>query len=391
MTRELVVLDYGALAAAAAAPASASAARVLDEVGLAYSSREDGLGVLAVSGVPGFSSARRRLLPLARELAGLGADALQELERPEADFQFGWSHGREKLERTGLPDTAKGSFYANPFHSAPGGVPASAGPNVWPSQRLPALEPCFKELSAAMAETAALVARLCDAYLARQRGLRGEAQTAADAPPPSLEATVRTSASAKGRLLYYFPRDASVAAPDPPVAAPAPSVAWCGKHCDHGSLTCLTKALYFDEASGRDVTAAVEDALTIEAGSAEDVRVRIPDDCVAIQMGQAAQIQSGGLLRATPHHVGAPCGPGTGALSRCTFALFLQPDDHTPLLCPKATPGSSAEGHTSQPLRLPLPAQYMRGMSFGDFAAATVRMHYDEAPSDDSHKPAAKL
>ena len=36
------------------------------------------------------------------------------------------------------------------------------------------------------------------------------------------------------------------------------------------------------------------------------------------------QIHSGGLLRATPHHVRSPAVPGAG-VSRNTFAVFMQP------------------------------------------------------------------
>jgi hypothetical protein len=44
------------------------------------------------------------------------------------------------------------------------------------------------------------------------------------------------------------------------------------------------------------------------------------------QVGEALQVQSGGMLRATPHYVRA-CDPAAAAgVSRSTFALFMQPD-----------------------------------------------------------------
>lgn len=59
----------------------------------------DGLGILAVSDVPGFPAARARLLPLASKLAALPSEKLAELEDRESGFNFGWSHGKEMLEK----------------------------------------------------------------------------------------------------------------------------------------------------------------------------------------------------------------------------------------------------------------------------------------------------
>lgn len=59
----------------------------------------DGLGILAVSDVPGFPDARARLLPLASKLASLPAEKLAALEDATSGFNFGWSHGKERLEK----------------------------------------------------------------------------------------------------------------------------------------------------------------------------------------------------------------------------------------------------------------------------------------------------
>lgn len=59
----------------------------------------DGLGILAVSDVPGFPAARAKLLPLASKLAALPKEQLAALEDRESGFNFGWSHGKEMLEK----------------------------------------------------------------------------------------------------------------------------------------------------------------------------------------------------------------------------------------------------------------------------------------------------
>lgn len=55
------------------------------------------------------------------------------------------------------------------------------------------------------------------------------------------------------------------------------------------------------------------------------VQASIPPNHIAFQLGQVLSIQSGGLLRATPHYVRAAAAGGPG-ISRNTFAVFMQPD-----------------------------------------------------------------
>lgn len=86
-----------------------------DAVAAAYG--YEGLGILAVTGVPGYEEARRRLLPLARRLGHLPPDAKARMENADSFYNFGWSEGRELV--SGVPDTSKGSFYANPIEDAP--------------------------------------------------------------------------------------------------------------------------------------------------------------------------------------------------------------------------------------------------------------------------------
>lgn len=84
-------------------------------------------------------------------------------------------------------------------------------------------------------------------------------------------------------------------------------------------------------------------------------------------------IQSGGLLRATPHYVRAAGGaPG---VSRNTFAVFMQPDTGMPLVAPPVTGASLGallcldSGH------------WAPGMTFGDFAERTLQGYYVAAPA----------
>jgi isopenicillin N synthase-like dioxygenase len=76
------------------------------------------------------------------------------------------------------------------------------------------------------------------------------------------------------------------------------------------------------------------------------VQVAIPPCDVAFQVGEAWQIASGGMLRATPHCVRAtPAGASKSAprVSRNTFAVFMQPSVTASLDCPQGEPRSCLE------------------------------------------------
>lgn len=92
-------------------------------------------------------------------------------------------------------------------------------------------------------------------------------------------------------------------------------------------LTGLTSAMLVDEGS-----TPFEELVDFPSGSAglyiKDkqgtfVKVSIPADCLAFQIGEAAQVASRGLLVATPHLVR---GISSTSVARNTFAVFMQPN-----------------------------------------------------------------
>ncbi|KAK9269175.1 hypothetical protein L1049_000944 [Liquidambar formosana] len=104
------------------------------------------LGILSITDVPGYTSLRQNLLHLSPRLAKLPEEVKKELEDPHSRYNFGWSHGKEKLE-SGKPDILKGSFYANPILDIPTTeasliqrYPSYCGTNIWPDNALPELE-----------------------------------------------------------------------------------------------------------------------------------------------------------------------------------------------------------------------------------------------------------
>ncbi|EPS64339.1 hypothetical protein M569_10442, partial [Genlisea aurea] len=119
-------------------------ANILDKIELGFGT--DGLGILSVTDVPGYTSLRQNLLSLAPRLANLPEEVKRKLEDPDSRYSIGWSHGKERLE-SGKLDSLKGSFYANPLYDIPTTelslikrYPFYCGPNIWPHDVLPELE-----------------------------------------------------------------------------------------------------------------------------------------------------------------------------------------------------------------------------------------------------------
>ncbi|XP_078428104.1 2-oxoglutarate (2OG) and Fe(II)-dependent oxygenase superfamily protein isoform X2 [Wolffia australiana] len=272
-----------------------------------------GLGIISISDVPEFSHLRRSLLHLSPRLARLSEKYKEELEDPESRYNFGWSHGKEKLE-SGKLDTFKGSFYANPILDVPTNdlslierYPSYCRPNKWPANSLPELERAFKALGKLMLDIGLLLAYHCDKYVSKCEAVQ---------PAESMGGILQRSRCHKGRLLYYFPRQESGRLQDN--LGPA---SWCGWHTDHGSLTGLTCGMFTrngDEILPPDSAAG----LYIRTRSDEVVK----EDQVAYQIGETTEILSKGHLCVTPHCVKAPEGDEAIGVERSTFALFMQPD-----------------------------------------------------------------
>nr|AGT16885.1 hypothetical protein SHCRBa_165_I15_F_170 [Saccharum hybrid cultivar R570] len=288
-----------------------------------------GLGIITIADVPEFPELRKRLLRLAPRVANLPEEVKKQLEDPDSRYNFGWSHGKEKLE-SGKLDTFKGSFYANPVLDVPttddvlvSRYPSYCRPNIWPNENLPELEIAFKALGKLMMEVGLMLAHHCDRYVMGQ----GVGSYDGD----SLEQTIARSRCHKGRLLYYFPRQFSEQTDVESVSS------WCGWHTDHGSLTGLTCGLF----TKNSVEVPCPDSaagLYIRTRDNQVVKVVFGEDQLAYQIGETTEILSRGYLCATPHCVQAPSSENASNVDRSTFALFMQPDWNEKLKFPSEIP-----------------------------------------------------
>lgn len=323
----------------------------------------DSLGVILVRDLPTeFASLRHKLLSYSSYLANLPADELCEysdppsrstidhwyaakLERADAKYAIGWSHGKEKLA-DGRYDTLKGFYHAQPMcdesleHKArslyPDLVEFNAS-NVWPQPSvLAGFQETYEELCRLIVSIAALVARACDRF--------GEAKLEGY-KPETLEKIVRSSVSTKGRLLHYFPPPPSSEA-KPSAASSTVDMAsdeddWCATHCDLGALTGLTAQMFVDEDAHPPVRHADgsfpplpeldfhpddKAGLWIRDRAGRTTQVHIPRDCLAFQTGSALELITRGRFKAVPHFVRGASARSKRKIARNTLAVFTQPN-----------------------------------------------------------------
>ena len=307
----------------------------------------------------------------------------------------------------GKPDFAKGSFYANPLHDKPvddeelikkcecAGVlppsplvctlctapspaadPAFLEPNIWPTEHLPTLEGAFKDLGNLIVSVGRKLAVHCDAFVAGRTP---------SYPSDRLAKVLTDSRMCKARLLYYFPRtpeEAAAAAEKEASLPPMDAISsWCGWHNDHGSLTGLCQAMYLDEGAGGAEVPNPDPAagLYIRSRQHQLVKLKVPPGSMAFQIGESAQIHTGGVLQATPHSVRAARQANIG---RATLAVFMEPEWNEPMAPPAGQEGADkavTRGATGEALPPGVPAlegRWAPDMDFGQFTDATLAAYY---------------
>mmetsp|Transcript_21515 Transcript_21515/g.30770 ORF Transcript_21515/g.30770 Transcript_21515/m.30770 type:complete len:384 (-) Transcript_21515:107-1258(-) len=332
------------------------------------------LGIIAIRNIPNFVEAKNAFLPMAYALAHLKPECHKELEDPKSFYNAGWSHGKEKLGDE--PDFAKASYYFNPLTDVPGTqedretYPASYPCNKWPNEdNLPQLKH-FKQyaqkLGKIMHETVSHVAKHIDAMAAKNVvGYRKDL----------LFDAMQHTEKAKGRLLYYYPIDKDQSKEDN----------WIGWHNDSGFLTSLAGDLFLDDETGQPL---LPDQVDPEAGlyvtnrSGESIHVKIPDDCLAVQIGECVQILTGGVVVATPHCVRGPragFGRSDVKVARISCPCFIDSKPSFPLTLPDGCTSDNAcqagVGRDKVPL---LEKRWVEnGMTFGAFLQKSFEKYYD--------------
>lgn len=380
---DLVILDYNDLLIdpyEATEEANVKMSMLLEK---AYGRGDDSLGVLAIRRIPGFVERKQRFLPMAHALAHLPHSFLEGKLTDEPSFyNAGWSHGKEKLG--GTPDTSKGSYYFNPVTDCPGSdadraqYPASYPCNIWPAEdTLPGFQDAAKSIGVLMHQVVVYLTKHVDQFVSSK---------CSHYPRDLLYSLMAPTEKVKGRLLYYFPleiQDAQDCSED----------SWIGWHNDSGFLTALAGEMYVNDVTGeRIVNPDPRAGLYVTTRKGERIQVHIPEDCMAVQLGECVQISTGGLLVATPHcvrgvdpRVVAPSAKGDAVrVARISLPCFVDSVPNFPLSVPN---GCSREAVLSSGVENdkvpPLSKRWTEdGMTFGNFLQKSFELYYSWSADD---------
>eukprot|EP00172_Hildenbrandia_rubra_P001210 Plantae.Rhodophyta-Hildenbrandia_rubra.ctg17628.p1 GENE.Plantae.Rhodophyta-Hildenbrandia_rubra.ctg17628~~Plantae.Rhodophyta-Hildenbrandia_rubra.ctg17628.p1 ORF type:complete len:412 (-),score=68.54 Plantae.Rhodophyta-Hildenbrandia_rubra.ctg17628:1207-2442(-) len=338
-----------------------------------------GPGIILVKGLcDEYHVERKKLLRVSRNFSRLPMEDKRMFELETVDYSTGWSCGKEKFR--GKADHRKGSFYANPLIDDPSNgdedfrtkYPHYMTPNVWPAESVVAdFTSSFKYVGRYLSVLGNDLAWHCDKLV--QAVVERDFGTGFNVK--SIHTALLDSKAAKGRLLHYFSTaqilpEASASSgvkSGDPGSTNNPGF-WCGIHNDHSCITGLCSASFVDEDTSKEVPAPKEAGLYVSIGG-KMRKVNIPSDCVGFQIGETAQIITGGILQATPHAVKMS---KEGNLSRSTFALFLQPDPRYVLKQPKFSTEMK-----DQDLVPPLSSRFSskEECTFAEFARRTVQAY----------------
>jgi len=268
----------------------------------------DGLGLILIKDYPELKQKRQRILKISHQFASLPEHVKAKYIDEKSMYAYGWSHGVEKLA-SGKTDTQKGSYYANPVHDRltddvelKEKYPCDYSDNIWPKDDLPDMEHATKEMGKLQQTVNESINRQLDVYLHKRTNGAHKLGFFEDT----------MSQCFKSRLLHYFPLEEKAS------QTKSTSIdSFCGWHLDHSCLTVLLAPMYLD-LNGNTIAAPESAGLYVKTREGQNVKVDIPEDCLAVQLGETMQFFSGGLLRATAHCVKA-C---PGEFTREQMAMF---------------------------------------------------------------------
>lgn len=230
---------------------------------------------------------------------------------------------------------------------------------------LPALEHAFMDLGQLIVDTGVLVAHQCDELVAAKSPAyeRGK-----------LHRIISTVKCSKARLLHYYALSEAAIAAQQEATTLEDAFSWCGWHNDHGALTGLVQAVFTDMNGQIIPNPDPAAGLYVKTRKGAIIKANIPSGHLVFQIGESAQILSGGVLQATPHAVR---GPQVTGVNRETLAVFMQPRPHEHMAVPTGSDPVAAGKTENLPKGVPpLLARWENAMNYDEFTQATFKAYY---------------
>lgn len=150
-----------------------------------------------------------------------------------------------------------------------------------------------------------------------------------------------------------------------------------GWHNDSGFLTSLAGEIYVDHKTGKIIDCPENGAglyVVDRQHPAQILKVEIPSDCLAVQVGECTEIITGGAVQATPH-----CVRGclySQDVARIALPCFVDTPPDYKLNIPAKCTREQVLASTCTNKVPHLECRWSPGMEFGEFLQRTFVMYY---------------
>jgi isopenicillin N synthase-like dioxygenase len=271
----------------------------------------EGLGLIVIKNT-GISELRKNILSSGFKLGHLDPEYLKKLEKPELNYNLGWSRGKSYVENQ--YEYLSGAFYARILCES---LQHEEDPemekkytNVWPDEELiPNFKRDFKAIGKALLDSQINLLKHIDKYIK---------SIMPDYQEDMLYNTFSEKNDCLGRLIVYYPPSSI----DDKLRKEISEDNWCGWHRDFGLITALSHALYFNRDG--EIISGVKSGLLVKDRQGNINDIRFEEDEIAIQAGDVLYLLSGGSIISTPHSVKIREGIPKDSC-RVTYVNFFEP------------------------------------------------------------------
>eukprot|EP00347_Sterkiella_histriomuscorum_P012868 403366914 len=315
----------------------------------AYSDK--GLGTMLVRVQPNdaqnYIKNHQRLAQAMQKLSEMPEEKLRYLEMPELEWGHGWNPGKDGyLEGA---DTLQASYYANLAQEEYIDHQGKLWKNIWPDNEVKELKEQYLNTGLYVKKVGLKLADCLDKFLTQN----------VQNYETSIFKALNESPKLAARSIYYRP-------PNHTSENNLPKN-WCSWHKDYSYITGLIPGTFIDkQGKVHEEFNDPEAGLFIQKRDYQILKLDIPRDCIAFQLGELAQVVSGGLLQALPHAVMMT--KKRNDLARVSMALFMEPDYSQPIKMPQGTNIDRVLVKQDREHKLsPLEERWQDGMSFGDY------------------------
>jgi isopenicillin N synthase-like dioxygenase len=312
MNNKLIKIDYKLLVDLGS--------NLTEKIGQAFG--KDGLGLIAITNVPGYPEVRKNILKQGFKMANLEQDRLNQLEKPETRYSLGWQKGKSYFN--GKWEAMTASFYARVLgeqidHSDPD--MREKYTNIWPEENeLPEFRDNYLEMGRLLTHCTENLLFHLDKY------------TATNYPDIYPDSYLYNKLKAKNdvisRLIMYYPAKTY----DEDKYGKESKDNWCGWHRDFGVLTGLAHPVYFKE--NGDTVPGLKSGLLVKDRNDQLHDIQFDENDIIIQSGDISFIMTGGSVISTPH-----CVKVTDDIPkdvyRITFVNFYEPNYEEVIDIPK--------------------------------------------------------